>query len=81
VHVDQATARERAIELIRFLALLADEPLRSEYLGWATRLEDSDEPFDSSQLEVLRHACHDRLTELEAAVAQDEPLPGVAGYP
>ena len=57
-----------------FVALLEPE-LRADYLGWAKRLTDPAEPFDQSELEILRHSCHDRLTELAAAVAQDEPLP------
>jgi hypothetical protein len=71
-------ARERGVELIRFLALLADDPrLRCDYLGWAARLRrDPDERLHPSELELLRHPCHDRLTELQAAVVQDEPLPG-----
>jgi hypothetical protein len=66
--------RERAIELIRFLALLEPD-LCSDYLGWAARLMDPAEPFDQSELDVLRHSSLIRLGELQAAVVQDEPLP------
>ena len=59
-------ARARAIELIRLLALL-DADLRSDYLAWAARLENPAEPFDPSELEVLRHSCHDYLTRLAAS--------------
>jgi hypothetical protein len=69
-----AEVRERAIELIEFLALLNPES-RADYLGWAARLHKPTEPFQSFELEILRHSCHDRLTELAAAVVQDEPLP------
>jgi hypothetical protein len=69
--------RERAIELIRFLAWLVDDPaVRADHLAWAERLTDPAELFDPSELEVLRHVCHDELTRLQAAVAQDEPPPG-----
>jgi hypothetical protein len=71
---DEAATRERAIELIEFLALL-DPGTRSDHLAWAARVADPAEPFDRSELEVLRHACQDRLTWLQAAVVQDEPLP------
>jgi hypothetical protein len=67
-------ARERAIEMIRFLALLNPDT-RSDYLAWAARLASPSEPFEPSELEVLRHACQDELTRLQAAVVQDEPLP------
>jgi hypothetical protein len=76
----QTAERERAIELIRFLAWLSDDPeLRADHLAWAERLTDPAEPFDRSELEVLRHVCHDGPTRLQAAVLQDilqdEPLP------
>jgi hypothetical protein len=70
--------RERAIDLIKFLALLADEPLRSDYLGWAARLEENpDALFHPSELEMLRHRALIELGRLQAAVVQDEPLPGL----
>ena len=65
--------RHRAVELIRFLAWLEDDPeSREDRLAWAARVRDGD-PVEP--LELLRHVAHDRLKELQAAVAQDEPLP------
>jgi hypothetical protein len=55
---------------------LLDPDLRADYLGWAERLARADEPFHPFELDALRHSCHDELTRLQAAVAQDEPLPG-----
>jgi hypothetical protein len=78
--VSEDPARVRAIELIRLLAAL-DPAARSDYLAWATRLENPGEPFHPSELEVLRHSAHDQLTRLQAAVAQDEPLPGWSDEP
>lgn len=60
--------------MIEFLALL-DPDTRSDHLAWAARLADLAEPIDRSELEIVRHACQDRLTWLQAAVVQDEPLP------
>jgi hypothetical protein len=66
--------RERAIEFVRFLAWLTDDPLlRADYLGWADRLTNPTEPLED--LETLRHACFDALARLQSAVVQDEPLP------
>jgi hypothetical protein len=66
-----AAERERAIELIRFLALL-DPDLRGDYLAWATRLAVPSEPFHPSEIAVLRHSCLIELGRLQAAVVQDD---------